>query len=291
VTNAKENIMDKLIRILVLSLVILFSYNTATAQIAVQGAEQGQPGEIRAAKATATEGIANYIQGVDISVVELQRPGSKKEFDMRIFVATADGKEETIREETIRSVEVVCPGGKKIAITRKKQDFGGNEHYAVAMREGDGKPLSFAYMNIGTSSIQEYGSGTYSIVINHESGSERISIPSVDPATGAQLERPAFPELTSKLEGTVTSPVSVDFKKIDATANLFLGREDSQSEDFLEVVNRRMQAGETTTGPIELSSGNWGGDIGVASGNSGVAMGVSWSISFSAVVEIDFSVK
>jgi hypothetical protein len=123
------------------------------------------------------------------------------------------------------------------------------------------------------------------------SPASRISIPAIDPAKGVPLEFPSFPELTSKLEGSVASPVSVDFKKTDLTANLFLGKVDSQSEDFTEVVTRRMRAGETTTGAIELSSGIWGGDIGVASDNSGVTMGVSWSISFSAVVEIDFSVK
>ena len=63
--------MDKAIRTLVLSLIILSSESTATEQIAAQDAEPGQTKEVQAAKATATKGIANYIQGVDISVVEL----------------------------------------------------------------------------------------------------------------------------------------------------------------------------------------------------------------------------
>ena len=155
---------------------------------------------------------------------------------MRISVTISDGK-----DEAIRSVDVICPGGKEISIARKKQDFGGNEHFAVAMREGDDAPLSFAYMNIGTSTINEYGMGTYIIVINHESGSDRISIPAIDPAKGVPLEFPSFPELTSKLGGTVASLFSVDFKKTDLTANLFLGKVDSQSEDFTEVVTRRMR--------------------------------------------------
>ena len=277
--------MNKRMLFSALSVAILFSDITATLLIAEQDTEQSQVKESRDADATATEGIADYIQSVNISVGELQRPGPN-EFDVRIFVSIVDGK-----EKAIRSVDVVCPGGKEISITTERQDFDGNEHFAAAMREGEDNPFSFAYMNIGAMSIEEYGIGTYSIRINHESGSEQISIPSIDSATGARLRRPEFPKLTSKLEGALTSPIIVNSEKTSLPAGLFFGKEDRQSGGFSETIGREIPAGETTTGPIELSSGNWGGDIGVASENSGVANDVSWSISFSAVVEFDFEVK
>ena len=83
----------------------------------------------------------------------------------------------------------------------------------------------------------------------------------------------------------------MNFQKTSLPAGLFFGKEDRQSGGFSETIGREIPAGETTTGPIELGSGNWGGDIGVASENSGVVNDVSWSISFSAVVEFDFEVK
>ncbi len=277
--------MNKRMLFLALSVAILLSDITATLLIAEQDTEQSQVKESRDAAATATVGIADYVQSINISVGELQRPGPN-EFDVRISVAIVDGK-----EKAIRSVDVVCPGGKEISITTERQEFDGREHFAAAMREGEDGPFSFAYMNIGAMSIEEYGIGTYSIRINHESGSEQISIPSVDSATGARLKRPVFPKLTSKLEGTLTSPIVVNSEKTTLPAGLFFGKTDPQSQGFTEVVNGQIPAGETTTGPIELSSGTWGGDIGVASENSGTVNEVSWSISFSAVVEFDFEVK
>ena len=278
--------MDKLIRILILSFVILFSQSTATAQIAAQDAEQSRAREIQAAKATATKGIANYIREVSISVAEFQRPGPKREFDMWISVTAADDN-----DDAIDSVDVICPGGKEISITRERQDLDGAGNHTVATREGDDGPLSFGYSVIATESFKEYGTGTYTFVINHESGSERIMIPAVDPDTGAKLKPPPFPELTSKIEGTITSPISVEIKKMDFITQVFLGKVDGQSEGFLEEVNRYILAGEETTDPIELSRGDWGANLRVERANSGVVRGVSWSISFSADIDFDFSVK
>ena len=256
--------MSKCVLFLALSAALSFSGIAATPPVAAQDSERGRAAEGQVATATATEGIANYIQAVDISVAELERDGPS-EFDVRVFVTIVDGQ-----EQAVRSVDVIFPGGKEISITREKQDFEGAEHFAAAVREADGDPLSFSYMNIGAMSIAQYGSGTYLIRVNHESGAEQISFPSVDPETGSPLRRPEFPKLTSMLEGTVTSPFSVNIGRMAVAASLFFGRVDRQSEEFLEAVERRIPAGETTTGPIELRSGSWGGDIGVASGNSGV---------------------
>ena len=273
------------IRFLFMSVAIMYSSLSASLLLAVQEVGQDRNKESQSADATVSDGIENYVGAVNIAIAELQRPGPN-EFDVRISVAVADGK-----EEAIKSVDIVFPSEKVIAITREKRDFGGNEHYSVASRQEDSEQLVFSYFNIGEMSVKQYGSGDYVVRVNHESGSGEILIPSVDAATGAKLQRPHFPEFMSKLEGTIASPVVVDIKKIELDAGLFFGKANEESGGFSEVVERQIRAGETTSGPIELGIGNWGGDIGVASKNSGVAKGITWSISFSAVVEFDFTVK
>jgi hypothetical protein len=74
-------------------------------------------------------------------------------------------------------------------------------------------------------------------------------------------------------------------------AGLFFGKEDREGDGFLEEVSREIPAGETTVGPIDLSGGDWGGHLYFASKNSGVAKGISWAITLTAVVVYDFSVK
>lgn len=277
--------MEMKIRFLILSVAIVCSSISASLLFAMQTAGQDHDEERRSADATVTEGIENYVRTVDIGITEFRQSGTS-EFDVRFAVAVVDEK-----EEAISSVDIVCPSGETISITRERRDFGSDRDFSLAARQKDGEPLVFAYTNIGARSIERYGSGDYTVRVNHESGTDEILIPSVDPATGAKLQRPDFPQIVSDHQGTLTSPIEVKIEKSDLDAGLFFGKEDREGDGFLEEVSREIPAGETTVGPIDLSGGDWGGHLYFASKNSGVAKGISWAITLTAVVVYDFSVK
>lgn len=230
--------------------------------------------------------IKDYINHVDLSAGALD----SGEYDFRLGILTS--KEQS---DKIKSIKIVFPDGRSETIPKEENRIltKGVEHLTNFGYDAEFKAYVWSYAHIGATDLSNYGSGIYTVVVYHDGGSQEIEIPFMELETENPLEQPPFPKLVSPdKEGDVSSPVTFAIEpstKYDAA--LFLGLEDPDSEDFKEEVMRMIPASTSTTEPIPLKPGRWGGDIGYGISYEGTTDGVSWQVGFSAATEFDLEIK
>ena len=233
--------------------------------------------------------FSRYVEQVAISAASLKTDeGMEYDFHLELLVSDKG-------QDDIDSVHVNFGEGRRFKLPKQATTTftEGREHEASYGRHDEVDGFVWSYIDIDTDDIEDYLTGDIVLELHHASGIASLGLKLVESDGGeGSASFPAAPQFKEPiLSGLSGDDLTLQIVPAAYDAYVFLGREDPSSEDFTDVIEDMIPAGQSVYAVSDLSAGHWGGDIMATRVAEGEVQGVGIEAHLASGVTVDFEAE